>query len=476
MGGRAAGEAKLAADRRALLEQGHGRAGLRGLERGGDARGSAADHEDVAVRAGQGAGQGPLPPRARVDDAADRHARVVVADACLVAADAGDDLVGPVLRRLANEVGVGDQRAGHADRLGLAVGDHVLGCADVDHLRRADHGHVDRRTHRGERPRQRVRASGRRRHDPGRRGEVRGVAEDERGEVDQAGAAQLAGDRRAGLGVQPLGRELVGGEPDADRELRPRALPHGLQCVACEAQRRPVLVRAPVGGRREELGDQVTVRHRDLDAVHPALAAMARCGRVALEHRGDLRGGERARLGHVARRRHGRGRERRRPRRGRDLLPAAVEELDEQLRPVLVQRAGELFVAVDDRWQEAAERVRGQQAARVYGGRLDEDRADAPASPRRVVGDQVGRRQVVVDQAGLVRGRDDPARQPHRAEVDWREELHPAEPTSAAPGRANVWPRDSSEEADGGIRTLDPRFTRAVLWPTELRRRVGGAV
>jgi uncharacterized membrane protein (UPF0127 family) len=28
-------------------------------------------------------------------------------------------------------------------------------------------------------------------------------------------------------------------------------------------------------------------------------------------------------------------------------------------------------------------------------------------------------------------------------------------------------------QADGGIRTLDPRFTRAVLWPTELRRRCG---
>src|SRR4051794_32391528 len=29
-------------------------------------------------------------------------------------------------------------------------------------------------------------------------------------------------------------------------------------------------------------------------------------------------------------------------------------------------------------------------------------------------------------------------------------------------------------KADGGIRTPDPRFTRAVLWPTELRRRSGG--
>src|SRR5688572_15228020 len=31
----------------------------------------------------------------------------------------------------------------------------------------------------------------------------------------------------------------------------------------------------------------------------------------------------------------------------------------------------------------------------------------------------------------------------------------------------------STGQADGGIRTHDPRFTRAVLWPTELRRRCG---
>jgi DNA-binding PadR family transcriptional regulator len=31
-------------------------------------------------------------------------------------------------------------------------------------------------------------------------------------------------------------------------------------------------------------------------------------------------------------------------------------------------------------------------------------------------------------------------------------------------------------QADGGIRTLDPRFTRAVLWPTELRRRAPTSV
>src|SRR3954452_14225193 len=38
------------------------------------------------------------------------------------------------------------------------------------------------------------------------------------------------------------------------------------------------------------------------------------------------------------------------------------------------------------------------------------------------------------------------------------------------PGR----PRTAlKSQADDGIRTHDPRFTRAVLWPTELRRRGG---
>jgi hypothetical protein len=55
-----------------------------------------------------------------------------------------------------------------------------------------------------------------------------------------------------------------------------------------------------------------------------------------------------------------------------------MEELDEQLRPVLVHHSGELLVALDDRGQEAAEGVRGQQATRVDRGRLDEDPADAP--------------------------------------------------------------------------------------------------
>ena len=424
MRGRAAGEPELAADRGGLLEQRDRGAGLRRLERGGDPGGSAADHEHVAARPHGGARQRALPPRARVDHAADRHARVVVADAALVAADAGDHLVAPAVRRLGHELGIGDQRPGHPHRVGGAAGDEPLRGAHVHHLRRADHGHVDGRADGGERRGEGVRARGRERHDPARGGEVRRVPEDERGEVDLPAGAQLAGELRAGGGVHALGRQLVGGEADADGELRPRAVAHRGQHLAREAQRRRVGVLAPVRDGREELRDQVAVRHRDLDPVHAALPAVARGGRVALEHRVDLRGGQRARLGHVPGRGDRGGRDRRRARRGGDLLPPAVEELHEQLRPVRVQRAGELLVAVDDGREEAAERVRGQQAAGVDRGGLDEDPAHAAAGAGLVVGDQVRGREVVVDQARLVRGRDDAVGQRHRAEVDGSEELH----------------------------------------------------
>jgi transposase len=36
--------------------------------------------------------------------------------------------------------------------------------------------------------------------------------------------------------------------------------------------------------------------------------------------------------------------------------------------------------------------------------------------------------------------------------------------------------QEEGGQADGGIRTLDPRFTRAVLWPSELRRRARTSV
>jgi hypothetical protein len=57
------------------------------------------------------------------------------------------------------------------------------------------------------------------------------------------------------------------------------------------------------------------------------------------------------------------------------------------------------------------------------------------------------------------------------------EEFDPADRHACADEtRTETQEFGSQSQADGGIRTLDPRFTRAVLWPTELRRRSGGRV
>ena len=122
----------------------------------------------------------------------------------------------------------------------------------------------------------------------------------------------------------------------------------------------------------------------------------------------DLAHGQGPRLALEAQAGDRRGRHRRGPGRARDLLAAAVEQLDEQAGAVRADRVAEprgrrarspgkkppIVCAVS--------RPRG-----VDGGGLEEDRADAAAGPRLVVGEQVVGGQVVVDQAGLVRGRDD---------------------------------------------------------------------
>jgi hypothetical protein len=52
----------------------------------------------------------------------------------------------------------------------------------------------------------------------------------------------------------------------------------------------------------------------------------------------------------------------------------------------------------------------------VHRCRFEHDEADAAASPRLVVGDELVSRHVVVDERRLVRGRDDPVPQ-----LDWAE-------------------------------------------------------
>ena len=59
----------------------------------------------------------------------------------------------------------------------------------------------------------------------------------------------------------------------------------------------------------------------------------------------------------------------------------------------------------------------------MHGRRLEHDQPDAAARPRLVVGDEVVRRQVLVDEGRLVRGRDDPVLELDRPERERAEEV-----------------------------------------------------
>lgn len=91
----AARQSQLAADVGAALRERHRVAGARRLHRGGHAGRAAADHQHASRGALNRSRDVCLAAGARVDHAADRRALVVVADACLVAADAGDRLGSP---------------------------------------------------------------------------------------------------------------------------------------------------------------------------------------------------------------------------------------------------------------------------------------------------------------------------------------------------------------------------------------------
>src|SRR6185312_1200773 len=164
------------------------------------------------------------------------------------------------------------------------------------------------------------------------------------------------------------------------------------------------LVLAQVQVGREELGEQVVVCGRELDAVQPALGGQPGGARVTGDDLVDLRRAQRAWLDVKALARDRRGRDRRRPRWIRDQLPAAVEELDEEPRAVWVGGGRHAAVAADDLRHVAGQRVGREAAGLVHGGRLEDDHAGAARRARLVVGDELVRRQVVVDEGGLVRG------------------------------------------------------------------------
>ena len=269
-------------------------------------------HDERRGRPAIGAGR----PELGVDRAQEHR---VEGAAILVAGDARPDVRRPPAEQLARHVGIGDQRARHADQV------RPRGERCVDRLRGAE-GVRDQQWAIDQLP------------------EVPDVAEQRRllgrhvAHVRRAHAHRQVHvvDQLAHVGEQrgqPLHGQArllptVGRQPDPDHELRSaRAdLPHDAR-----DDREPAVERLGAGPavrrRRQELREQVAVRGVQLDDLEPGLGGVERRAAEALDDRVELPGAQRPRPRRLARRAHRRRRHRVEPLLGAGRLAAEVHQL-----------------------------------------------------------------------------------------------------------------------------------------------------
>ena len=231
----------------------------------------------------------PLAARAQVDRAGDR-ARRRGSGRCSPGCSRCRGSSRPRRRAgLGDELGIGDQRARHADGVG---GARRRRCARRRRGRpRAWSPAAARRQRGAQLPhRRRDRVRGRRAAAARSRSQPEYVAESPSAASTKStspSARERPGDLGAGVGVEARERRLVRGQAHADRDVRarpprgsPRA-PRGRSAAGVE--RAVVAVVAVVGARREELRGEVGVGRRELDPVHPALARPHGAGAEAVD-------------------------------------------------------------------------------------------------------------------------------------------------------------------------------------------------
>jgi hypothetical protein len=134
------------------------------------------------------------------------------------------------------------------------------------------------------------------------------------------------------------------------------------------------------------------MRGGDLHAVEPGRRGDRRALPVPRDDVLDLVALQRARLHVKARRGYRGGRDGRLPRGRHDLLTPAVEELDEQMGPVRVDRVSDPHEGGHSHIVEDPERLVREEPRRVYGGRLEHDQTGTSGGPCFVVGQEVVRR------------------------------------------------------------------------------------
>ena len=276
LAGDALGQVELAADFGRRLEQVDLVAALGQRGRGGQAGRPGADDRDAFLVHRAPDQQGGFVAGARVDQAARELVLEGVIEAGLVAGDAGVDFVGAAGGGLGDELGIGQERAGQADHVGAAVGEHLL----------TDFGRVDAVAgDQRDRDARGVQLSAQFLRDPreGRAGYRGGYGRHPRFVPADAGVEDRRPRGRDGLGqLHHLGpTAAVGDQVDqADAvdqdEIRPHRFAHPAHDL--DRQAHAVLVSAApaitavVGVRDQELVDEVALAAHHLDAVVAGLA------------------------------------------------------------------------------------------------------------------------------------------------------------------------------------------------------------
>jgi hypothetical protein len=363
-------------------------------------------------------------------DARDRETLLKVADAGLVAADAGADVVDPVSRRLARHRRVADHRPGHAAHVGLAGGYHGLGLLRLVDPARDQYRDIDRLLHRGGKWRNIGALDEHRRHYVGRRAELGRTSSDDVDVVERRGQS---GDRLQRLRfLQPLRVLLVAGYAQADDKIIANCFSNLINNFTEKSQAifeaTAIFVIPDVHMGIEELRRQVAVAGDDLDPVDPGLLHPPRARAIALDDLPDDRLGQSPRNAAepVAGRDRGGVGDRDRAVLGFKDFSPRMEQLREDLRAVGMHRPGQFRVA-GDAFVAGGHQDMGGIAGAVMDTRdLHHDQSGAALRARRVIGDQGVVHGAVRRQHGVVPGRQNPVADLDIAYGDGGKEVVPA--------------------------------------------------
>nr|CAI0335622.1 hypothetical protein SHINE37_10579 [Rhizobiaceae bacterium] len=388
----------------------------------------AADHHDL-LRCGRRhqRAEGQLAAGLRVLDAGDRHAAVKVADAGLVAGDAGADVVGAALLGLCRHLGIADQRARHAADIGRARGDDRLGLVRLVDAAGDEDRHLQRLAEAGGVAGKVGVAIGHGRHDMHRAAERGGGAGRDVDIVDQRFEQATALQRL--IGRQAVLVAVPGTDAQADDEILRCRRTDRLQRFRGKTQpvlqRSAIAVRPPVDARVQELGRQVAVARHQFHAVDTGFMHAPGRRAVAGDDLVDHRLVERAR--HHAKplvgRDGGRIGDRQQPVAAFHDLPARMEELREERTAMGMAGLRQPAVAVDAAVVRRHQHMRGVAGRLVHAGHLADDEADAALRPRRVIGDKGLVDAPVRRQRRVVAGRHDAVLQPHAADREGLEQV-----------------------------------------------------